>query len=376
VLIELSGGNDGLNTVIPYADDTYHKARPTLRFTKQQVVRVNDELGLHPAMRSLDRLIQAGELALLQGVGYPNPDRSHFESMDIWQSADVRRKTKTGWIGRSVPGLQVGAGIAAMHVGSRRLPLTLTGGGGGVVSVNNRQALKLHFAGSDPDEVKARRKTVAELAEASGKPGDDILGFVQRRQLETYSAVDKLEELLRTRGGQQNFFNSVDGRRFYDRNSLVEQLQLVARLIGSGFGTRVFYVMLDGFDTHSMQGDAHKNLVGEVADGISYMFQTLQPTGHHKRVLAMTFSEFGRRVYENGSKGTDHGSGACLLVAGPGVKGGVVGKHPSLTDLDAGDLRYHTDFRRVYATILDKWLGVDSKAVLNGAFEPLDFIKA
>src|SRR5262245_37406267 len=255
VLIELTGGNDGLNTVIPYADDTYHKARPTLRFTKQQVVRVNDELGLHPAMRNLDRMIQAGELALLQGVGYPNPDRSHFESMDIWQSADVRRRTKTGWIGRSVPGLQAGAGIAAMHVGSRRLPLTLTGGGGGVVSVNNRQALKLQFAGSDPDEVKARRKTVIELAEASEK-SDDLLEFVQRRQLETYTAIDKLEELLRTRGGQQNFFASFDGRRGYERNSLVEQLQLVARVISSGFGTRVFYVVLDGFDTHSQQAEA------------------------------------------------------------------------------------------------------------------------
>jgi uncharacterized protein (DUF1501 family) len=154
-------------------------------------------------------------------------------------------------------------------------------------------------------------------------------------------------------------------------------MQLIARLISAGFGTRVFYVMIDGFDTHSQQAEMHKNLVGEVADAIFFMFQTLQQQGgQDKRVIAMTYSEFGRRVYENGSKGTDHGSGACLFVAGPGVKGGLVGKHPSLTDLDQGDLRYHTDFRRVYATVLDKWLGVDSKSVLDAKYEPLDFIKA
>src|SRR5262249_16176014 len=159
------------------------------------------------------------------------------------------------------------------------------------------------------------------------KPGEDLLSFVQRRQVETYTTFDRLEELLRTRRGRSNTLFSTDGRRFYDEKSLVERMQLVARLIASGFGTRVFYVMMDGFDPHSAQAESHRNLVGEVADAITFMFQTLQQTGHDKRVIAMTFSEFGRRVYENGSKGTDHGSGSCLFVAGPAVKGGLVGKH-------------------------------------------------
>jgi uncharacterized protein (DUF1501 family) len=377
VLIEMAGGNDGLNTVIPYTDDAYHKARPTLRLTKDQVVRVNDHIGLNPGMRNFNELINQGNLAIVQGVGYPNPDHSHFESMDIWQLGDPRRRKKTGWIGRSVPGLQKGGGIAVMHVGGRRLPVALSGGGGGVVSINNRQPYRLDVGTNDPAEKKARRKLMDDLAEASRPTEkDSLLSFVQRRQIETYSTLDRLEQLLNAQRNQRNtFFNPITNR-VYDQKSLVERMQLVARLISSGFGTRVFYVMLDGFDTHSRQADTHKRILGEVADAITYMFRTLKQTGHDKRVIAMTFSEFGRRVNENGSKGTDHGSGSCLFVAGPGVKGGPAGKYPSLTDLDAGDLRYNTDFRKVYATVLDKWLGVESKQVLDQQFEHLDIIKA
>src|SRR5262245_21265718 len=165
VLVELNGGNDGLNTVIPHGDDTYHKARPTLRFTKQQVVRVDDHIGLHPAMRRFEQMIQQGQLAVVQGVGYPNPDHSHFESMDIWQLADPRRKRKDGWIGRSVTSLQKGGGVAAMHIGSRRLPVALTGGGGGVVSISSRQPFKLDLSTNDPAEKKARHKLMADLAQ-------------------------------------------------------------------------------------------------------------------------------------------------------------------------------------------------------------------
>ena len=377
VIVEMNGGNDGLNTVIPYADDLYHKARPTLRFTKDQVVRIDDHIGLHPAMRNLGRLHQQGQLAIVQGVGYPNPDRSHFESMDIWQLADRKRKMKAGWIGRSVTGLQKGGGVVAMHVGGRRLPTALSGGGGGTVSISNRQAYRLDVGTNEAAERKTRQRLMSELAQDSGKTDkDSLLGFVQRRELETYSTLDKLEALLSRQSGQRNFFFNQSAMRPYDAKSLVERMQLVARLITSGFGTRVFYTMIDQFDTHGNQAPSHKNLLAEVADAITYMFDTLRAGGHDKRVLAMTFSEFGRRVQENGSKGTDHGSGSCLFVAGPGVKGGPVGKHPSLSDLDAGDLRYHTDFRRVYATLLDQWLGCDSRVVLDGKYEPLDFIKA
>jgi uncharacterized protein (DUF1501 family) len=367
VLIEMTGGNDGLNTVVPYADDLYQKARPTLRFTKDQVVRVDDHIGLHPALRSLDQLQQKGQLAIVQGIGYPNPDRSHFESMDIWQSADVKRATQTGWVGRSVNDLQDNKGnVPAMQVGASKLPLALQGAPGGVVSINNGQPYKLEL-GADEKRQKARRGLLEDLAkETPGAPGADLLQFVQRRELQTYSTLDRLQEVLDSTAG---------AGRDWGNGGLSQKLQLVAKLIEKGFGTRVFYVSIDGFDTHSGQGEPHRKLLQELGDAINFMFTELQKTGHDKRVLAMTFSEFGRRVLENGSRGTDHGSGSCLFVAGPAVKGGLVGKHPSLSDLDTGDLRFHTDFRRLYATLLDKWLMVDSKVVLNGTFPHLEILK-
>jgi uncharacterized protein (DUF1501 family) len=374
VVIELSGGNDGLNTVIPYGDDLYHKARPTLGFKKDQVVKVDDHIGLHPGLRSLDRMLQDGQLAIVQGVGYPNPDRSHFESMDIWQSADPRRKIGTGWIGRSAHSLQDKTGsVPVVQIGANRLPLAVQGASGGVVSINNKAPYRLELGVGDVKEQKARRKVMEELARPAGPADDgDLLQFVQRRQVQTYSTLDRLEEVLGNfRGGPQG------GNRFFQFPQLPQKLELVGQLIAKGFGTRVFYVAIDGnkFDTHSGQADEHRKLLQELADAISSFFQNLQQGGHHKRVLAMTFSEFGRRVYENSSRGTDHGSGSCLFVAGPAAKGGLIGAHPSLKDLDSGDLRYHTDFRRVYATLLDKWLGCDSQAVLAGKFEQLDLIK-
>lgn len=370
VVIELGGGNDGLNTVIPHADDLYHKARPTLRFTKDQVVRLTDDIGLHPAFRGMNQLIQNGQVAVVQGVGYPNPDRSHFESMDIWQSADPRRRIGTGWIGRSVPGLQDKKGnVPVMQIGPNRLPMALQGAPGGVVSINNKMAYKLELGTTNPDEKKARRRLIEDLAKPGGPDdGDDLLQFVQRRQVQTYTTLDRLQELLQTGGGPE-------GRRFFESPGLPQKMELVAKLIEKGFGTRVFYVGLDGFDTHSNQAEGHRKLLAELADSLNHLFDLLKRSGNDKRVVAMTFSEFGRRVYENGSRGTDHGSGSCLFVAGPAAKGGLVGAHPSLRDLDSGDLRYHTDFRRVYATLLDQWLGCDSRPVLGERFEHLELLK-
>jgi len=376
VIVELTGGNDGLHTVIPHQDDLYHKARPTLHFTKEQVVKVTDEIGIHPSLRPLERFIGAKNLAVVQGVGYPNPDRSHFESMDIWQSADPRRKTPTGWIARGATELNdKRGGIPAMHIGPNKLPLALQGAGGGAISVNDQQPYKLELGGGTQDNHKARKKLLTELAAApETEDPADLLDFVQRRQLKTLTTLDKLEELLRNRSNSSRPF--FPGSNVLAANYLPNKLQLVSELIERGFGTRVFYVALDGFDTHSRQAEAHRDLMQQLGEGISQFFQTLQQSKNDQRVVLMTFSEFGRRVQENGSKGTDHGSGSSLFVVGPAVQGGLVGEHPSLKDLDQGDLRYHTDFRRVYATLLDNWLGVDSKTVLNGKFEPMGFLKA
>ena len=375
VVIELNGGNDGLNTVIPYADDLYQKYRPTLRYGKDQVVRLNDQLGLNPGMGSFRQLWDQGQLAVVQGVGYPNPDRSHFESMDIWQTADPRRNIKSGWLGRSVNELQGQGGfVPIVHIGSDRQPPAVQGTPGGAVSINNRQPFRLELGGGTVARRNARRKLLEELsAPEKGENADDILQFVRLRQLRTMTSVERLQELLSRQRAQPNTLFGPDGP--YQANSLPVQLQLVANLIITGFGTRIFYVMLSGFDTHVTQSDTHRKLLAQVADGIANMFNTLKNGGHDKRVLVMTFSEFGRRVQENDSKGTDHGAASCLFVAGPALKGGVVGEHPSLKDLDSGDLKYAVDFRRVYATLLDDWLHCDSKAVLGDKFESLDGLK-
>jgi uncharacterized protein (DUF1501 family) len=367
VVLEMTGGNDGLNTVIPYADDLYHKARTTLRHTKDQVVKVDDHIGLNPGMRSFDQLIQKGQLAVVQGVGYPNPDRSHFESMDKWQSAEVGRKLSgTGWVARSASDLQGQRGIIPiMQVGSEKLPLALQGAPSGVVTINNQQTFKLNMGPGTNKQHQARKQLMIDLAkEESDK--DSLFQFVQRRQLETYSNLGLLQDVLK------NF--TPDGR--FTASPLGQKLEMVARLIEKGFGTRVFYLSIDGFDTHSNQAQPHAQLLGQIADGVTQFFANLETSGHGKRVLLMTFSEFGRRVQENGSGGTDHGAGSCLFVAGPGVKGGAVGKHPSLSDLDAGDLKHHTDFRNVYATLLDGWLGCDSFGILGEKYKHIELLQA
>jgi uncharacterized protein (DUF1501 family) len=375
VVIEMNGGNDGLNTVIPFNDDLYHKYRPKLGYKKDQVVRLNDQLGLNPGMGNFRQLWDQGQLAVVQGVGYPNPDRSHFESMDIWQTADPHRNIKTGWLGRSVNELQGQGGfVPILHIGGGRQPPAVQGTPGGAVSINNRQPFKLELGGGTVAQHKARRKLLEELsAPEQGDNASDILQFVRLRQLRTMTSVERLQELLTRQRLQPNPIYGPDGP--YQANSLPVQLQLVANLIITGFGTRIFYVMIDGFDTHSTQADAHRKLLAQVSFGITNMFNLLKNGGHDKRVLVMTYSEFGRRVQENSSKGTDHGAASCLFVAGPALKGGIIGEHPSLKDLDSGDLKYALDFRRVYATLLDTWLHCDSKAVLGGKFEHLEGLK-
>jgi uncharacterized protein (DUF1501 family) len=360
VVLEMTGGNDGLNTVIPYADDLYHKARPTLRYKKDQVISLDDHVGLHPGMQAFRPLWDQGRLAVVQGVGYPNPDRSHFEAMDIWQSADPKRATPTGWLGRAVSEMNYqGGGVPLLHVGPNRLPLALSGAIGGAVSINEQTSFRLELAGGKPTQQKARRRLLDDLASPARSPADDdLLGFVQRRQVQTLTALDQLHELLEGPNRVQRGYGTA----------LAQKLQLAAGLIAKGFGTRVFYVNLDGFDTHYDQAPAHNNLLGDLANAVASFFQTLKTTGHDRRVRLMTFSEFGRRVQENGSRGTDHGAASCLFVVGPSVKGGVVGRHPSLADLDQDDLKFRTDFRRVYATLLDGWLGCDSKAVLGATW--------
>lgn len=398
VVVEMTGGNDGLNMVIPYADDLYQAARPTLRHTKDQVVRVDDQIGLNPGMRSFEKLLSDGRLAIVQGVGYPNPDRSHFESMDIWQTADPTRKIGGGWLGRSLDSVRVPAGkIPGIHVGTQQLPLALRGSATGVPTIHPSKPYDLDLAPEPPNNYSgftpalapgqsgnnavdphqaARRTLIEDLAKLS-PARDDLRQFVRRTSLQTYATIEDLRKITNAdrSNGRPGFRTGLGGGG--GNGELASELTLVGNMIAAGFGTRIFYLSIAGFDTHANQRQEHQRLLQQLADAISGFFNQLDRSGHAKRVVLMTFSEFGRRVRENGSGGTDHGAGSCLFVAGASVKGGVVGAHPSLASdqLDAGDLRHHTDFRRVYAALLGNWLGCDSAAVLGETFEPLPLLK-
>jgi uncharacterized protein (DUF1501 family) len=406
VVLEMNGGNDGLNTVIPFGDDLYHKSRPTLAFKKEAVIPIDDYHGLHMGLQALSGLMNQGQLAIVQGVGYPNPDRSHFESMDIWHMGDPKRKIGTGWLGRAMNGIKIPEGeIPGMYVGTEKLPLALEGSQFGTPAIDPKRPYELRLEGGQTISVQqptlpdapqlpdagpikprddkpsphreARMKLINELTESTPASQGDLLQFVRRSSLQTYTAVESLRKLMaeqpRPDQNEEQLarFQGVQG----GQGNLSRQLGLVAKMIQAGFGTRIFYVSIDGFDTHSDQAKDHQRLMEQTGFAIAEFFKQLKQAGDDKRVLLMTFSEFGRRVKENGSKGTDHGAGSCLFLAGPQAKAGLVGKHPNLADLDQGDLKHHTDFRRVYATLLDKWLECDSAKVLGAKFDHVGVLK-
>jgi uncharacterized protein (DUF1501 family) len=364
VVVEMTGGNDGMNMVVPFGDALYYKARPTLAVAKSRVLRIDDRVGLHPGMREMSALLQRKELAVVLGVGYPNPNRSHFESMDVWQSADPKRELKTGWLGRGLAGLKTAKlGLPAMHVAPTRLPLALQGGAG-VVSLNDPSSFSLRWTGDRTREAK-RRKLLESLNAPEEEGRADLTAFVRRRQLQVFRSVDAVKKALkaRTSKGEPDMPPPLGAS-----TSLYEQLQLVAHLIAREAGARIYYASLDGFDTHTSQAETHTSLLSEVSNAVGQFFTTLRQSSQASRVVLLTYSEFGRRVRENGSQGTDHGAASHLLVAGPGVKAGLVGTYPRLDDLLDGDLKHGIDFRRVYATLLDGWLGCSSKDVLGEAF--------
>jgi uncharacterized protein (DUF1501 family) len=366
VVVQLIGGNDGLNTVVPFGMDGYTRARRVLRLPAGQVHKIDREIGLHPALGSLAKLLEVDRLAVVQGVGYPNPDRSHFRSMEIWESARLEAGAlETGWLGRAID-LQKTAGPMAapgLHVGSRALPLALRAKRTEVPSLESLEQYRLRFAGTAA-ESRAEREAVAELARAD-RTDDPLLGFVRRSTLAAYESSSRLEQVA---GSSKS---SEKGKPTYPNYALARRLELIAQIIKAGFGTRIYYTSLDGFDTHANQLGTHAALMTELGDSIAAFHADLAAAGQADRVALLTFSEFGRRVAENASQGTDHGAAAPLFVVGPVKTPGLVGKHPSFDDLDDGDLKHHTDFRRVYATLLERWLQVPAGQVVGGGFAPL-----
>lgn len=368
VLVQLAGGNDGLNTVIPHGDAEYYKARPGLGIPKASVLKINDLLGLHPQMTGFKELYDEGRLAIVQGVGYANPDRSHFRSMDIWHSARPDADyTKDGWLGRGLDSAveQSSGALRAMALGTNRLPLALLSTKVNVPSVNDIAGYHLELGAGSEQNQKLKRRLMGEVVERAGTAsGDSNLDFLRRTAVTAYSSADKLKEVA----------TSYKPAVTYPNNGLGDKLKIVAQIIAGDLGTRVIFVSLDGFDTHAQQAGAHQGLLAELSSAVRAFFQDLKGHSLDERVVLATFSEFGRRVKENGSLGTDHGAASQVFVAGAGVRGGLHGKHPSLTDLVEGDLQFHTDFRSIYATLLTKVLEWPAETVLGGTFPLVEFV--
>jgi uncharacterized protein (DUF1501 family) len=362
VVVELTGGNDGLNTVVPFKDPQYAKLRPTLKLPAPQLKKLNDELGLHPSLGGLAELYQDRALCVVQGVGYPNPDQSHFRSMDIWQAGSTGEKLTEGWLGRALKALPGGPSFH-LKSASERSPLAFEGAPVRVPSIATLQEFQLQLAAAGAAD-RADKRAVIEAAVESAPKKPGLLDFVRRTAAHTYASSRRLQEV------GKNYQPKVP----YPNTPLANRLKLAAQLIDADLGARVFYVAVGSFDTHATQAPAHANLLTQVSGAMTAFFKDVAARGHRDRVLMMTFSEFGRRAKENGSRGTDHGSAAPMFLVGGKVKAGVVGAHPSLTKTPLGNLQHHTDFRQVYAAVLDKWLGVSGKDVLGREFKAADVL--
>ncbi len=370
VVIELNGGNDGINTIVPFADEGYARHRKTLRLPTDKLLKINNHVGFHPAMRDAAKLLETGRLAIVQGVGYPNPNRSHFESMAIWQTARLRTGGRgagraaepekgLGWVGSALDGgLPPADGApASLLVGLDSPPTALRGDRAVTAALAHLDDWALNGP-VDPRRALLRPDALGHYEQGKG---NDLRAFVARSMLDAYATADHLQNLAQVQ----------DSGAGYPATGLAERLRLVAQLLKTGYGTRVFYTIQGGYDTHFTQLAEHADLLSALAGAIRAFLDDLQRAGLADRVAVLTFSEFGRRVAENGSYGTDHGTAAPVFLAGKHVQAGLIGQTPSLVDLQDGDLKMSIDFRRVYATVLEKWLELPAKSALGGAFEPL-----
>ena len=344
VVIQMDGGNDGLNTVIPFADAKYAEVRKELRIPDKEIHKLSDEIGLHPSMKGMSDLFEEGRVSIIQGVGFPNPNRSHFESMAIWQHArlETAQHDSIGWLGRTADTWypKSASGPDAVYVGSDSIPVALRGRRSEAISLFEESDLLL-----DVDIPKDSKQV---------QNSDEVTSYIQRSLATSFESARRFAE---------NKIIESSSPIQYPVSELAKKLHLISRMIRSGSGSRVYYVSQPGYDTHSSQLVAHQQLLREFSQGLKAFLDDLKVAKLDQQVAVMAFSEFGRRVQENGSAGTDHGVAGPMILAGGTVRGGIVGAHPSLTDLDGGDLKVSVDFRQVYATVLRKWLGVTSDVI-------------
>ena len=405
VIIQLAGGNDGLNTVVPYRNDDYYRARPRLGIPKAKALRLNDEFGVHPSATGFKKLYDAGLLSICQCVGYPNHNRSHFRSTDIWASAQPDKVSRAGWLGRYFDNCCAGedpgsakpqapkladpsAAIALTNSppnaleGEKFIPITFRNPAALTYQAAQRNGAmksafdKLNDGGGDMTELgmdDADHKTDRVPRIPYGTQGslhlakDETDMFVQRSALNARVYAEQIKSSVAR----------VSNKATYPESPLAADLKLTAQMIAAGLPTRVYYVALGGFDTHSNQAQRHERLMDELSNACAAFMEDLKALGQLERTTVMTFSEFGRRVAENGSQGTDHGEAAPLFVMGSAIKPGFFGPNPDLRreKLSRGDVAFQLDFRRIYATMLRTWLKADDVKVLGGKFEALPLFK-
>jgi uncharacterized protein (DUF1501 family) len=358
VLINLYGGNDGLNCVVPHDDDRYYRLRPNLAIDRNDVLAIDARAGLNPAMRSFKALYDKGMVAIVQGVGYPNPDHSHFRSTEIWQTAVPDRYEHTGWLGRYFDGAgpareNLFKGVAV----SRVLPEVLVSDRTDIPAVPGLGAYSMIA-----DRDAAARQAFSRQAHDRSLPfASPYLAHIMEIEADAQRSSEELPKLVA----------GYVTKASYPATGLGRSLALAAQIIGSNLGTKVIYVEHGSFDTHVSQGKTQNALLRQFSDAVAAFYEDLAAHGNERRVLTLTFSEFGRRIEENGNRGTDHGEASPLFLIGGGVKGSIYGAAPDLGTTNMGNVRYAVDFRSVYATVLERWLGRPSATVLNGEFQQL-----
>lgn len=384
VVLQMAGGNDGINTVVPYSSDYYRQARPHIGLPGDKILKLTDDIGLHPAMVGFKSLYDSGNLSVIQGVGYPNPNRSHFRSTEIWQTAtDSDKYSNTGWIGRYFDNDCVGADPAVGVAVEQQMPQSFFAAKPKGVCITNPENYRFmpgdHPHPGQPDMVEASYEKLNDLDTA---PGDDNSGgsigmLASAKPMTGGRVIDFIERTALDAQMSSSEIRTVAGRTqsqsVYPGSQLGTSLKLVAKLIGGGLPTRIYYVSQGGYDTHTNQIATQQRLLGDLGDSMKAFVDDLKAQGNMQRVLVMTFSEFGRRVSENANGGTDHGAAAPLFIVGNRVNAGLLGAYPSLApaDLFEGDIKYNVDFRSVYAAVLENWLKTKSAPILGKQFTPL-----
>jgi len=367
VVLQLSGGNDGLNTVIPYSNPLYFDNRPKVGIPVEQVIPINDTLGFHPAMKPLKPLYDAGKMAIIQGVGYPKPSRSHFRSMDIWHTCEPEKVGDEGWVGRALRDLDPNKDNVLTGVNfGRGLPRALSVAGVPVASVGNLETYGVLTGIAAEDQRTKALETFSRVYEPMlGK--DPVLSYFAQTGLDALEGADILSTAA------TNYTSSVK----YGNDDVAQYMRNIVQTHLANLGTRILYTTApyNSFDTHAGQLVNHTRLWTQTSKAISDFYADLQEHNATDNVVLFVFTEFGRRVHDNGS-GTDHGAGGLSFVIGDAVKGGLYGEYPSLeaSQLVEGDLKYNNDFRGIYATLLERWMGLDAKSIVGGSFEQLDFL--